>query len=160
MSAALLPVTTRGRRLRRDERGAVGGIEVLPLGVLVMVVGTLLVANAWAVVDTKVAATAAAREAARAYVEAPDRRAAEAAAHSAAAEALAGHGRAPRRMDVRRTTGSFTRCERIAFEVSYPVPALALPWIGGFERAFTVSARHSEIVDPYRSGIEGRADCG
>ena len=62
------------RRRCADERGAVGGIEVLPLGMLVLVVGTLLVVNAWAVVDAKLAASAAAREAARAYVEAGDGR--------------------------------------------------------------------------------------
>jgi hypothetical protein len=36
-------------RDRGDDRGQVGGIEVLPFGLLVFVVGTLLVANAWAV---------------------------------------------------------------------------------------------------------------
>ena len=44
------------RRMRRwdglmaDDRGQVGGIEALPFGLLVFVVGALLVANAWAVV--------------------------------------------------------------------------------------------------------------
>ena len=33
---------------RRSDRGQVGGIEVLPFGLLVFVVGTLLVANVWA----------------------------------------------------------------------------------------------------------------
>ena len=42
---------------------------MLPFGVLIFVVGSLLIANAWAVVDAKLATTAAAREAARAYVE-------------------------------------------------------------------------------------------
>jgi hypothetical protein len=45
----------------RDETGAVGGIEVLPFALLVFVAGTLLLANAWAVVEGKVAASAAAR---------------------------------------------------------------------------------------------------
>ena len=56
----------------RDDRGQVAGIEVLPFGFLVLVAGTLLVVNAWAVVDAKFAVDAAVREAARAYVEAPD----------------------------------------------------------------------------------------
>jgi hypothetical protein len=143
----------------RDERGSVGGIEVLPLGVLVLVVGTLLVVNAWAVVDAKLAAGAAAREAARAYVEAAGGGAADQAAHEAAAETVAGYGRDPALLVLQRTEGSFARCERIRFEASYPVPALVLPWIGGFERAITVRASHSEIVDPYRSGIGGEAAC-
>ncbi|OWY59270.1 hypothetical protein B7486_75485, partial [cyanobacterium TDX16] len=143
----------------QDERGAVGGIEVLPLGVLVLVVGTLLVVNAWAVVDAKLAASAAAREAARAYVEAPDGGAADREARAAAAETVEGHGRDPELLEVQRTDGSFVRCERIRFEAAYPVPALVLPWIGGFERAITVGASHSEIIDPYRSGLGGEAAC-
>jgi hypothetical protein len=143
----------------KDERGAVGGIEVLPLGVLVLVVGTLLVVNAWAVVDAKLAASAAAREAARAYVEAGDGRGADAAARRAADDAVAGHGRDPGLLSLRRTRGGFSRCTRIEVEATYPVPALALPWIGGFERAFTVRATHSEVVDPYRSGLDGTASC-
>ena len=46
-------------------------MEVIPFGVLTFVVGALLIANAWAVVDAKMAVSAAAREATRAYVEAP-----------------------------------------------------------------------------------------
>jgi hypothetical protein len=45
------------------------GIEALPFGFLVLVAGSLLLANAWAVVDAKFAASAAAREAVRVYVE-------------------------------------------------------------------------------------------
>ena len=65
---------TRGTAMRRcrGDRGQVGGVEALPFGVLVFVVGVLLVVNLWAIVDAKVAATSAAREAARAYVEAAD----------------------------------------------------------------------------------------
>jgi hypothetical protein len=59
-----MPVAWRDRL--RDEGGAVGGLEVLPFGLLIFVVGILLVVNAWAVVDAKLAAEAAAREAARA----------------------------------------------------------------------------------------------
>ncbi|MBA2283441.1 MAG: hypothetical protein H0W25_19710, partial [Acidimicrobiia bacterium] len=60
--------TAAARRLHRDERGQMGGIEALPFGLLIFVVGALLVANAWAVIDAKLAVTAAAREAARTWV--------------------------------------------------------------------------------------------
>ena len=56
----------------RDEAGQAGGLEGIAFGLLIFVLGTLLIANAWAVVDTKLAVTAAAREAARAFVEADD----------------------------------------------------------------------------------------
>ena len=88
------PLRRRGALARR--RGQVGGIEVLPFGLLTFVVGTLLVANAWGVVDAKLAVTSAAREAVRAYVEAPDQAStALAVADAAAREAVAGHGRNP-----------------------------------------------------------------
>ena len=61
---------TRPRR-GRGEAGQVGGIEAVPFGLLVLVVGVLLLAHAWAVVDAKFVTTSAAREATRAFVEAP-----------------------------------------------------------------------------------------
>ena len=150
-----------GARARaHDERGQVGGIEVLPLGALVLVVGTLLVANAWAVVDAKLTTSAAAREAARAYVEAPSADEAWRQAEQAAAQTVEGHGRDPEALSLEQASGHFGRCRRVVVEASYPVPALALPWIGGFEHGFVVRSRHSEVVDPYRSGLDGAAACG
>jgi hypothetical protein len=34
------------------------------------------------------------------------------------------------------------------------VPALTLPWIGGFGRSITASATHTEVIDPFRDGLE------
>ena len=138
---------------RGDERGS-GGAEVLPFGVLVFVVGLLVVGNAWGVVDANFAVAGAAREAARAYVEANDGDEAVSAATRAAREALAGYGRATGRMRVDITAGaSFHRCTRVVVEVSYDVPAIALPWGAGFGSAVTARAIHSELVDPYRRGV-------
>jgi hypothetical protein len=81
------------------------------------------------------------------------------AAEAAAAEAVDAHGRAPERLVLQRTGDGFARCARVTFEARYPVPAIALPWIGGFGEAFTAAARHSEVVDPFRSGLEGTATC-
>ena len=47
------------------------GIEALFFGLLVLVFGTLVVANAWGVIDAKLSAAGAAREAARAFVQTP-----------------------------------------------------------------------------------------
>src|SRR5919202_3284931 len=80
----------RAGRWRRDEAGQLAGGEALPFGVLVFVFGVLLIANAWAVVDAKLAVSAAAREATRAYVEAPPGGDAMAAADAAAREAVDG----------------------------------------------------------------------
>ena len=143
------------RRWRGDEAGVVGGFEVLPFGFLVLVVGTLLIANAWGIVDGKVAASAAAREAARAYVESTSAAGALADAEAAAVEAIAGHGRDPARMRL-SSEGPlrFERCAPVTFVVTYDVATIALPWIGGFgSGVFTTSARHREVVDPFRDGV-------
>jgi hypothetical protein len=144
--------------IRRDECGQ-GGIEAVALGVLVFIAGVLIVANAWGVLDAKFAASSAAREAARAYVEAPDAALALPTADAAAREAMAGHGRAPGKASVVLVEGAFARCQRVTFEVRYPVPALTIPFLGAAGSGFTAKARHSEIVDPYRSGLAGRASC-
>ena len=141
-----------------DERGQ-GGIEAVVLGILVFVAGVLVVANAWGVLDAKLAASSAAREAARAYVEARSADVAPGAADAAAREAMAGHGRAPERATVALVSGSFARCDRVTFEVRYPVPMLTVPFLGSAGTGFVARARHSEVVDPYRSGLAGTAHC-
>jgi hypothetical protein len=149
-----------------DERGVVGGAEVLPFGFLVFVVGTLLLVNAWGVIDGKMAAAAAAREAARAYVESPGSSHGEALhrAERAAREAFDGHRVNVGSMTVRAVDGTtFVRCATATFEVSHAVPVLRLPWVGGLGgSAFVVRARHAEVVDPYRDGVPlgpGAAAC-
>ena len=146
--------------LQRDEAGQVGGVEGAIFGVLVFVFGTLVVVNAWAVVDAKLAAGSAAREATRSYVEARSASEAGAAAQRAANEAIRGHGRQVERLGLRFVDGHFARCARVTLEATYRVPLLAVPVLGRRGAGFTVAARHSEVVDPYRSGLTGEASCG
>lgn len=146
--------------MKRDEAGMVAGAEGLLFGFLIFVVGILIVANAWAVIDAKLAVTAAAREAARAYVESPDEPAAAAAAQAAADAAIKGHGRAgsPR---LAVAGEAFGRCARVTITAEYDVALAAVPVVAVTERVFTVAGRHSEVVDPYRSsGAQGAARCG
>ncbi|MCU1497504.1 MAG: hypothetical protein JWM47_1457 [Acidimicrobiales bacterium] len=145
---------------RRGQDGAVGGIEVIPFGALIFVAGTLLIANAWAVVDAKLAVGAAAREAGRAFVEAPDENSARSAAQHAAASAMAGAGRDPRGMQLRDNHPPFVRCAVVVHEATYAVPAVSIPLIGGFGRGITVHGRHRELLDPYRSGLGAGGGCG
>ena len=144
---------------RRGEEGQVGGIEGLAFGVLLFVFGTLVVANAWGVIDAKLAATSAAREAARTYVEAPSSEAGWGAAMDAARQAIEAHGRRWERTTVNPPEGRFARCQRITVTVTYDVPLIAVPLLGQAGNAMTVTARHSEVVDPYRSGLAGAAAC-
>ena len=100
----------------RGDGGQVGGVEALPFGVLVFVIGVLLVVNLWAIVDAKMAATSAAREAARAYVEAESGAAAEGEAIAAAQAAIAGRGRSIDRTADAITSGDVSRCAMVTFE--------------------------------------------
>jgi hypothetical protein len=137
------------------EDGFVGGFEVLPFGLLVFVAGMLLVTNAWAVIDGTMAASAAAREATRAYVEAPSSDAAVTSAREAALATIEGHGRDRARAEVRWEVGpSWERCAINTIVVEYRVPTLTVPFLGSFgSGVITTSGRHTEVVDPYRSGL-------
>ncbi|MEA2828767.1 MAG: hypothetical protein QOG43_3206 [Actinomycetota bacterium] len=142
----------------RDEAGQAGGLEAIVFGLLTFVVGVLLAANAWAVVDAKMAMSAAAREATRAYVETPEGSDPMARAEAAAREAVRGHGRDPDRMELRALESGFARCQVVRFEARYQVPAVGLPFVGGGGAGFTATARHSEVVDPYRDGLPSATD--
>jgi hypothetical protein len=140
----------------RDDRGQ-GGLEAMVFGVLLFVFGTLLVVNAWSVVDAKLATGAAAREATRAFVEGRQGDDAALEATEAGLAAIDAMGRRRDRATILRTAGAFERCSRVTFEAAYTVPLIRIPVIGGLGTGFTVSSRHSEVVDPYRSGVPGSA---
>ncbi|WP_436792677.1 hypothetical protein [Actinospongicola halichondriae] len=149
---------------RRGDRGQVAGIEVLPFGLLVFITGALLLTNIWGVVDAKFAADAAAREATRYVVESArsdvDVATIRAGATDVALQTLDDHGRpGPADVVLRPDAAVLTRCQRIEVTVSTEVPAVRIPFIGGFGRPFAIVATHSELIDPTRSGVDGRADC-
>jgi hypothetical protein len=141
------------------DAGFVGGFAGLLFGLLLFIAGTLLVAYAWGVVDTKNAAVEAARQAVRTYVQAPDAATAYPDAEQAADRALVGYGRNPSDAQIRVVSGAFARCQRVTIEVSYPAPALVLPFIGRVGRGQAVHAQQSELVDAYRTGLAGTASC-
>jgi len=142
-----------------SDAGFVGGADGLLVGVLVFVTGALLLVNLWSVLDADVAVSAAAREAARAYVLAPDSTAASERARLAAMDVLAAHGR--RGPEAIAIVGEFTRCGRITVTVTTKVPGVSLGWIGGIGGR-VVTGRASELVDPYRSapGLPEGTGCG
>ena len=143
-----------------SQRGVVGGLEVLPFGVLIFVAFTLVIANAWAVVDAKLAMESAAREAGRAYVEAHEPVTAHAVAHRAAEDAVVAAGRDAGRLALAMSGGPYVRCEVVEHRASYVVPALTVPFVGSFGSGITVSGSHRSVVDPFASG-NGRANsCG
>jgi hypothetical protein len=142
---------------RRGDKGQIAGIEGVAFGVLVLILGILVVANAWAVVDAKLAASAAAREAARAYAES-DGVSPDSDAIDAALATVASHGRNPERTSIDLGSARWERCARVTVTVRYDGTLAAIPILHHL-RGFTVTAEHSEVVDPYRSGIPGEASC-
>lgn len=145
--------------MTRSEAGQIGGVEGAVFGVLIFVMGTLLIANAWGVIDAKLAASAAAREAARTLVESADPAGAGEEVTEVAVRTMTAHGRSADRVDGVTVTGQLVRCGRITVSVRYRVPLIALPLIGRAGSGFTVTGRHSELIDPYRSGLSGEARC-
>jgi hypothetical protein len=136
----------------------VAGIESVPFGLLVLVVGILLIAHTWAVVDAKFVATAAAREATRAYVESSGRDDAMGAARRAAADAVERSGRSAGSLDLRQAAAGFGRCIHSRFELSVRVPMVGVPWRSK-RPSVVVRAGQQEVVDPYRDGLAGLAEC-
>ena len=150
----------RARSLVAEERGVVGGVEVLPFGVLLFVALTLVLANAWAVVDAKLAVEDAAREAARAYVEAHHATAASTEATNAARSAMAGAGRDPDRLSLEVGAPTYQRCEVVEVQTSYHLPGLTVPFLGSAGPGLTVHGHHREVLDPYAVGLGPRNSCG
>lgn len=150
-------MTGRGR----GEAGQVGGIEVLPFGFLVFISMTLLLVNVWGIIDAKFAVSAAAREGARAFVESDTATEAQKGAEERANETLAAYGRAGERATVAEPVLSdpFGRCTRVTITVTYEVPAIVIPFIGGFGSIAPVESTHTELVDPFRDDLNGAARC-
>ena len=145
------------------ESGQVAGIEILPFALLIFVAGMLLVANAWAVINAKMAASNAAAQTARTYAETPAGMGPAAAWTRAAAagdRAFAAAGITPdhHSLHPRAGPGPF-RCRRVVVEAQVTVERIVVPWLGGFGDGLDVRATHSELVDPYRGGLEG-GGCG
>ena len=142
---------------RHDDRGIVAGAEILPAAVVVFVIGSLLLTNLWSVIDAKLRAATAAREAGRAYVETSDPTLAPTAAHLTAMDVL-GPTRAPEAV-VAVPEPAPGRCAPVTVVVTLTVPLLRLPLTGGGLGTTTVTATHTERQEPWRSGPPGDATC-
>ena len=141
------------------------GLEALAFGVLVFVIGTLVVLNAWTVVDAKFAVEGAAREAARSVVESAatlggsgtvgdDHRAV---ARAAADDVLAGLRGPGSRVDEDVVVrGSIQRGACVEVRVSMQVPVVRIPLLGTAGGTRPVVGTHRERVDPFRSGLAVR----
>ena len=150
-------------RRNLDQSGEIAGSELLPFGLLIFVIGVLFFAQVSAVFEAKSAASSAARETTRTFVETPagvDVAEANTTSQDAGMDAISAQGRDPARTSINPIgTLSLERCVRVTFEVSYSVPIISIPLLNGFGDGLTVRSRHSEIIDPFRDGLTGAATC-
>lgn len=149
------PVDPRGRWC--NERGFVAGAEAVALGVLVLLAGTILMVNAWAVVDTRMALESAAREYLRAYTEADSPDAAAAAGELSWRAVLADRPALAARVSVTPPPPArFGPCAPAPVTLSATVPSIHIPFVGGFGD-HTVDVSAVELVDAHREMAPGDA---
>jgi len=141
----------------RGERGAVAGLEGLLFGSLILLGGTVLIVNAWAVIDVRQSLDTAAREYLRAYSEAPA--AATGAVDGAIAVDDALDGRDALRRSLRIVApdpSRFGPCAEATVVLSVTVPSARIPFVGAFGST-EVRVRHSELIDAHREVTSGDA---
>jgi len=139
----------------RGDGGFVAGAETWALGVLVFVIGTLIVAWAWAGVSARSDADVIAREYIRAFTEAPDAAAALEAASNAAAAVGTAAGVSIDRVTI-TPPDRFARCELAEVTVRVIGPSVRLP--GGELAGPEAEVTRRELVDPYRGGPDLEED--
>ncbi len=150
----------RATKYRRAERGQAGA-EAVAMAIIFGVFIILLFANIWTVVDTKMRASDAARDIARQLVESPAAKITDANAKMI----LAGQPWESRQLvgqplaSMLEPTGPAVRCSRVVVSVTVHVRAIIFPFAKTWAPGFTVGSRHSELVDPFRTDLEGDGLC-
>lgn len=141
------------QRLLQD-RGATGGLEIIPFGFLIFVLGAVMMINSWTVIDSWMAVSAAAREGARTYVES-DPATAWPQAQAAVQGVMDDYGRGTRALPAARSSTDYNRCQVVTVTASYDIALINAPFIGSFGSFTTIDSSHSERIDPFRSGDFG-----
>ncbi len=141
---------------RSDDAGT-GAVVVLPVALVSLFVVTLLAVGVWRVTVASAGVADAARAGGRALVEAPSGAPVGAIVATARSAAVAAAVDAGLDADV-GVVASRRRCAEVAVTVRATVAPLRLPWVDDLG-ATTVSATHSEVLDPHRAGLVGVADC-
>jgi hypothetical protein len=150
-----------------SDAGQMGGVEMLPFGLLIFVGGSLLVLNLWSVITTKMALNAAAREAAHAVAESTgaggqtqiDREADDAARGAMRTffdREPAGFNSPSIQYDKQ---GLWQRCQRFTVTVSFDAPIVNVPFLGAMGPTKTVTASQASRVDPYRASAQVIGNC-
>jgi hypothetical protein len=143
-----------------NQRGVVGGVEVLPFGLLIFVAGTLVILHAFSIVNAKLAVADAAREGARAAIDNVEADQAASVATAAARRAFGGSGLPQDQLFVTITGPPAGRCGLLAVTAAYRVPGIRVPVVSAFRHPTTVRSTYREHVERFGSGATGDATCG
>lgn len=135
---------------RRSERGAVGGAEGLLFGMLILVAGSIVVVNLWAIVDTRAALDAGAREYLRTFTERADRATAATQAQIALDDVLVARGTDPANVLVHvDTPNGFGPCALARLELTASVRGVRAPFLDA-AMSTEVRVEHHELIDAHR----------
>lgn len=144
--------------MRRSERAMIAGAEALALGVLVLLAGTILIVNAWAVLDTRMALEAATREYLRAYTEADDPLSAAVEGSGAAERVMQDRPALWKRTEIDGPEPErFGPCAPASVTLRARVPAIRIPAIDTQWGEHTVAVSAVELVDAHQEMISGAA---
>ena len=136
----------------KDDRGVVGGTDVLFFGVVMITFTAMVITNAWLAIDASLAVSNAAREGARTFVES-DPTQAQGLSEAAMNEVMDQYGRDDGSDShfISIDGGVFARCAVVTTTSNYDIDLISVPLFGSFG-TYTISATHSERIDPFRSG--------
>ncbi len=136
----------------------VGGAEALALATVVVLAGMILILNAWAVVENRMAIEGASREYLRAYTEADDPATAATDARRAATAVLADRPALLERLVIDPPPPElFGPCAPAGVTLSARVPSIHIPAIGTQWGEHTVSVSAVELIDAHQEMTSGHA---
>lgn len=145
------------RHEHRGQSGALAGSDGLLFATLILLGGSLALLNVWAIIDTRAALDAAAREYLRSYTEQSSPETALIAGDRAARELLDQRGTPLNALRVVAPDAArFGPCEPTLVALEAVVPAARLPFLDdlGTRR---IRVEHRELVDPHREVTAGHA---
>jgi hypothetical protein len=145
------------RHTHRGQTGALAGSDGLLFATLILLGGSLALLNVWAIIDTRAALDAAARDYLRSYTEQSSPEAAADAGERAARELLEQRGTPLGSLRIIvPDTARFGPCEPALVALEAVVPAARLPFLDDLG-ARRIRVEHRELVDPHREVTTGHA---
>lgn len=135
---------------RRSERGVVAGGEGLVFGVLILLAGSLVLINIWAMVDTRAALDAATREYLRTYTEQSSSGEARLLGEISARNSLRLRGSHTQDLSIEvDQPAGFGPCSAVTVRISATVRWFKVPFLTSFGDA-RLTAQNRELIDASR----------